>query len=182
MLKQLKSPQHNSNAWCSFSDKLQLAEDSLAAVRKVRKEVVECMRLIMKLAKEKEREGMFPIVEEMLKKTKLICSIQDNLLIEEASTFLEENKITKRPDKDEFSESVAEFMQRNKLKIEFQFRPNGGSLQTPCTEFICKELRTPDTDQHGSNADPSSSEFWKGYSVYTSGYHSVDRLSDIDEI
>jgi len=181
MLKQLKSPQNNSSAWCSFSDKLQMAEDSLTAVRKVRREVVECMRLIMKLAKEKVGEGMFPIVEDMLKKTKLICSIPDTVLVEEALLFLEENKITKRPDKDEFSESVSEFMQRNKLKIDFQFRPNTGSLQTPCTEFICKELRTPDTDHLSSNSDPNSSEYWRGYSVYTSGYHSVDRLSDIDE-
>jgi len=181
MLKQLKSPQNNSSAWCSFSDKLQMAEDSLTAVRKVRREVVECMRLIMKLAKEKVGEGMFPIVEDMLKKTKLICSIPDTVLVEEALLFLEENKITKRPDKDEFSESVSEFMQRNKLKIDFQFRPNVGSLQTPCTEFICKELRTPDTDHLSYNSDPNSSEYWRGYSVYTSGYHSVDRLSDIDE-
>ena len=83
MLKQLKSPQNNSSAWCSFSDKLQMAEDSLTAVRKVRREVVECMRLIMKLAKEKVGEGMFPIVEDMLKKTKLICSIPDTVLVAE---------------------------------------------------------------------------------------------------
>ena len=47
-------------------------------------------------------------------------------------------KITKRPEKDEFSESVAEFMQRNKLKINIEAKSNCGSLQTPCTEFICK--------------------------------------------
>ena len=99
MLKQLKSPQADSTAWCSFSDKLQLAEDSLAAVRKVRRQVVDCMRLLMKLAKEKKSEGMFPIVEEMLKKTKLICSIPDSALVEEALLWLEQNKITKRPEK-----------------------------------------------------------------------------------
>ena len=71
MLKELKSPQKDSTAWCSFSDKLQMAEDSLAAVRKVRREVVDCMRLLMKLAKEKKTDGMFLIVQDMLKKTKL---------------------------------------------------------------------------------------------------------------
>ena len=70
-----------------------MAEDSLTAVRKVRREVVECMRLIMKLAKEKVGDGMFPIVEDMLKKTKLICSIPDTVLVEEALLFLEENKM-----------------------------------------------------------------------------------------
>ena len=34
MLKELKSPQKDSSAWCSLSDKLQMAEDCLAAVRK----------------------------------------------------------------------------------------------------------------------------------------------------
>lgn len=99
---------------------------------------MDCMRQLMKLAKERSVEGMFPIVEEMLKKTKLLCSIPDTVLMEEALMFLEENKITKRPEKDEFSESVSEFMQRNKLKIDIISKPNCGSLQTPCTEFVCK--------------------------------------------
>ena len=55
--------------------------------------------------------------------------------------FLEDNKITKRPEKDEFSESVSEFMHRNKLKIDIVSKPNCGSLQTPCTEFVCKVNR-----------------------------------------
>ena len=59
-------------------------------------------------------------------------------MLKEALLFLEENKITKRPEKDEFSESVSEFMQRNKLKINIETKHNCGSLQTPCTEFICK--------------------------------------------
>ena len=112
--------------------------DDYLVGRKVRREVVDCMRQLMKLAKERSGEGMFPIVEEMLKKTKLICSIPDTVLVQEALLFLEENKITKRPEKDEFSESVAEFMQRNKLKINIEAKSNCGSLQTPCTEFICK--------------------------------------------
>jgi len=181
MLKELKSPQKDSSAWCSFSDKLQMAEDSLAAVRKVRREVVDCMRLLMKLAKEKKADGMFLIVEDMLKKTKLLCNISDTVIVEEALSFLEDNKVTVRPEKDEFSDSVSEFMQRNKLKIDLQFRPNIGSLQTPCTEFISKELRTPDADYFSPSYDPGTGEYWRGYSVFTSGYQSVDRLSDIDE-
>ena len=35
MLKELKSPQKDSDAWCSNSDRLQMAEDTLAAVRRV---------------------------------------------------------------------------------------------------------------------------------------------------
>ena len=181
MLKELKSPQKDSSAWCSLSDKLQLAEDSLAGVRKARKEVVDCMRLLMKLAKEKKADGMFLIIEEMLKKTKLLCSILDIVVVDEALAFLEENKVTVKPEKDEFSESVAEFMQRNRLKIDLQFRPAVGSFQTPCTEFLSMELRTPDGDHFSPNFDPNSGEYGRGYSVFTSGYQSVDMLSDIDE-
>ena len=78
--------------------------------------------------------------------------------------------MTVRPEKDEFSESVAEFMQRNRLKIDLQFaRPAVGSkMMTPCSEFISSELATPD-------CDPCAGEYWRGYSVFTSGYQSVDR-------
>jgi hypothetical protein len=88
---------------------------------------------------------------------------------------------------------VAEFMQRNKLKIDLPLicRPKllGPSLQTPCTEFVAKELRTPEVDlifspvtgySQNSSAE-NSGDFWRTYSAYTSGYQSVDRLSDIDE-
>ena len=134
------------------------------------------MRLLMKLAKDRVADGMFLIVEDMLKKTKLLCNISDTILVEEALTFLEENKVTIRPEKDEFSESVAEFMQRNRLKIDLQFSRSviGSKMMTPCTEFLSAELATPE-------CDPCSGEAWRGYSVFTSGYQSVDRLSDIDE-
>jgi len=181
MLKELKSPQKNSTAWCTLSDQLQLAEDTLAAVRRVRREVVDCMRLLMKLAKEKQGSGMFHLVESMLKKTKVLCSISDTVLVEQCFAFLETNRVTVRPEKDEFSDSVAEFMHRNKLKIDLQFRPTFGSLQTPNTEFISKELRTPDPEFFSPSGDPTRSDYWRGYSAFTSGYQSVDRLSDIDE-
>ncbi len=92
MLKELKSPQKDSTAWCSQSDKLQMAEDTLAAVRRVRREVVDCMRLLMKRGKEKESKGMFAMVENMLRKTKCLCSLLDTQTVEEAFRFLEDNR------------------------------------------------------------------------------------------
>ena len=136
----------------------------MSAVRRVRKEVVDCMRLLMKLGKERKREGMFVIVEDMLRKTKCLCSLLDLTIIEEVFVFLEENRINLRPEKDEFSESVAEFMQRNKLKIDLPLvRPNKmDNLQTPCAEFVSKELRTPDLDNIFSPQalDGGAGEFW----------------------
>ena len=75
----------------------------------------------------------------------------DLLNFDPFSFFMHICRVTIKPEKlDEFSESVAEFMQRNKLKIDLPLvcRPRmlGPSLQTPCTEFVAKELRTPEVD------------------------------------
>ncbi len=40
--------------------------------------------------------------------------------MDEAFSFLEQNRVTIRPERDDFSDSVAEFMQRNRLKINLQ--------------------------------------------------------------
>jgi hypothetical protein len=40
--------------------------------------------------------------------------------VDEAFSFLEQNRVTIRPERDDFSDSVAEFMQRNRLKINLQ--------------------------------------------------------------
>ena len=99
------------------------------------------------------------------RKTKCLCSLLDSQMVEESFAFLEDNRVAVKPERDEFSESVAEFMQRNKMKIDlpplFQ-RPSNGSAgapgsvagvaglghgqqqQTPNTEFLSKELRTPE--------------------------------------
>ena len=100
----------------------------------------------------------------MLKKSKLLCNISDIAIVEEAFNFLEENRVTVRPERDEFSESVAEFMMRNKMKIDLKFKPlsvgaGAGSLQTPCSEFLLSELKTPEVDCDQTRA----------YSVFTSG-------------
>ena len=173
-----------------------MAEDTLTAVRRVRREVVDSMRMLMKAAKDKRSQGMFALIEEMLRKTKCLCSLLDQNMVEQVFGFLEENRVTIRPENDEFSQSVADFMAKNKMKIDLPLicRPRGllgpGLLQTPCTEFVAKELRTPEVDlifspvtgscSQTSSAD-NSGEFWRTYSAYTSGYQSVDRLSDIDE-
>ena len=245
MLKELKAPQKDSHAWCSQSDRLQMSEDLLAAVRRVRREVVDCMRVLMKYAKEQDLRSTnglsgtdhkelqnapstcqsdlpLQIVEDMLKKTKCLCSLIDSSMVEEVFEFLEIYRITVKPEKDEFAESVAEFMKRNRMKINLpkinctktgMMKPFGfGSLvthghgsvwQTPCTEFISKELRTPEVSDSFYANSPSNGQndcvedlnldnlsggtrgstgnFWRSYSAYTSGYQSVDHLSDIDE-
>ena len=47
--------------------------------------------------------------------------------------------------------------------------------------LLFQELRTPDPEFFSPSGDPTRSDYWRGYSAFTSGYQSVDRLSDIDE-
>ena len=54
----------------------------------------------MREAREGRTEGMTAIVEEMMKKTKLICGLSDLATVEEALAFLEENRVTVRPEKE----------------------------------------------------------------------------------
>ncbi len=108
--------------------------------------------------------GMTDIVEEMLRRTKCLCELMDGTMVDEAFVFLEDNRIDQRPEKDEFAESVAEFMKRNRIKFEplplvrtaggvggvghggvggghgagGHVAANGTLLQTPCSEFLSK--------------------------------------------
>ena len=47
----------------------------------------------MKAAKDKKSDGMFAIIEEMLRKTKCLCNLLDQNLVEEVFAFLEDNKV-----------------------------------------------------------------------------------------
>ncbi len=50
------------------------------------------MRLMMKRGKERNPDGMFQLVEDMLRKTRCLCSLMDTQTVEEAFAFLEENR------------------------------------------------------------------------------------------
>ena len=79
----------------------------MTTCRRVRREVVDCMRLLMKLAKEKQGAGMFHLIETMLKKTKLLCSISDTAMVEQCFAYLETNRF------------IFPFLFRVKLKDSF---------------------------------------------------------------
>lgn len=51
------------------------------------------MKTLMKLAKEKQTAGMLPICEEMITKTRILLTLWDPALIEEALTFIEDYKL-----------------------------------------------------------------------------------------
>lgn len=72
-----------------------MAHDAIQAIKQLRRDVVEAMRSLMKLAKEKQTSGMLPICEDMITKTRILLSLWDPGLVEEALTFLEEYKVAK---------------------------------------------------------------------------------------
>ncbi|XP_012279459.1 type I inositol 3,4-bisphosphate 4-phosphatase isoform X2 [Orussus abietinus] len=77
------------------TSKIIMAHDAIQAIKQLRRDVVEAMRSLMKLAKEKQTSGMLPICEDMISKTRILLSLWDPGLVEEALTFLEEHKVAK---------------------------------------------------------------------------------------
>lgn len=78
-----------------------MAHDAIQAIKQLRRDVVEAMRSLMKLAKEKQTSGMLPICEDMISKTRILLSLWDPGLVEEALTFLEEFKVAKVEEDDD---------------------------------------------------------------------------------
>lgn len=56
------------------------------------------MKNLMRLAKEKQTNGMLPICEDMINKTRILLSLWDPGLVEEALSFIEEHKLTQADD------------------------------------------------------------------------------------
>ncbi|KAK0077637.1 hypothetical protein PV325_003652 [Microctonus aethiopoides] len=80
------------------TSKIIMAHDAIQAIKQLRRDVVEAMRSLMKLAREKQTSGMLPICEDMISKTRILLSLWDPGLVEEALTFLEEHKVAKVPE------------------------------------------------------------------------------------
>ncbi|CAB0001154.1 unnamed protein product [Nesidiocoris tenuis] len=75
-------------------NKIALAHDAIQAIKQLRREVVDSMRTLMKLAKDKKTAGMLPICDEMVLKTRTLLTLWDSSLVEEALSFVEEHKVT----------------------------------------------------------------------------------------
>lgn len=52
------------------TSKINMAHDAIQAIKLLRREVVEAMKLLMRLAKEKQTAGMMPICDEMISKVR----------------------------------------------------------------------------------------------------------------
>lgn len=95
LVQALKESPVRNNQLYQETSKITMAQDAIQAIKQLRRDVVEAMRSLMKLANEKQTCGMLPICEDMITKTRILLSLWDPGLVEEALTFLEEYKIAK---------------------------------------------------------------------------------------
>ncbi|XP_025832000.1 type I inositol 3,4-bisphosphate 4-phosphatase isoform X2 [Agrilus planipennis] len=93
LVQQLKESPLRANTNYQISTKISTANDAIQAIKQLRKEVVEAMKTLMRLAKEKQTAGMLPICEDMIKKTRILLTLWDPSLVEEALNFVEEHKL-----------------------------------------------------------------------------------------
>ncbi|XP_008208187.1 inositol polyphosphate-4-phosphatase type I A isoform X5 [Nasonia vitripennis] len=119
------------------TSKISMAHDAIQAIKQLRRDVVEAMRSLMKLAKEKQTSGMLPICEDMVSKTRILLSLWDPGLVEEALTFLEEHKVAK------VQEDI-----NNDDSLTLNFKVNQSlSPYKRITQQLNFDLRSPDFDE-----------------------------------
>lgn len=115
-----------------------MAHDAIQAIKQLRRDVVEAMRSLMKLAKEKQTSGMLPICEDMITKTRILLSLWDPGLVEEALTFLEEYKVAKVQEDSSTTTDDA-------LKLDFKANQSLSPFKR-ITQQLNFDLKSPDFD------------------------------------
>lgn len=112
------------------------------------------MKSLMRLAKEKQTTGMLPICEDMTTKTKILLSLWDPGLVEEALNFVEEYKLLPTDDS-----GVGEDM-----SLDSNGKPS--LILSPfkrITQHLTSlDLRSPDLDDFATPCTPRNVEdIWK---------------------
>ncbi|XP_033210596.1 inositol polyphosphate-4-phosphatase type I A isoform X2 [Belonocnema kinseyi] len=118
------------------TSKITMAHDAIQAIKQLRRDVVDAMRSLMKLAKEKQTSGMLPICEDMISKTRILLSLWDPGLVEEALTFLDEHKVAKVQD---------DVNNDDPLSLDFKANQNLSPFRR-ITQQLNFDLRSPDFD------------------------------------
>lgn len=76
LLQQLKEAPLKTNGHAMASSKITMAFDAIQAIKLLRREVVDAMKTLLNLAKDKQTAGMMPICNDMISKViKYICNI-----------------------------------------------------------------------------------------------------------
>lgn len=67
-MQQLKETPLKTNCHAMASSKITMAFDAIQAIKLLRREVVDAMRILLNLAKDKQTAGMMPICNDMMSK------------------------------------------------------------------------------------------------------------------
>ncbi|XP_017794275.1 PREDICTED: type I inositol 3,4-bisphosphate 4-phosphatase isoform X2 [Habropoda laboriosa] len=137
LLQALKESPTRGNQLYQGTSKITMAHDAIQAIKQLRRDIVEAMRALMKLAKDKQTSGMLPICEDMITKTRILLSLWDPGLVEEALTFLEEYKVAKVHEATNSDDS---------LNFDSKTNQSGLSPFKRITQQLNFDLKSPDFD------------------------------------
>ncbi|XP_058799632.1 inositol polyphosphate-4-phosphatase type I A isoform X2 [Phymastichus coffea] len=137
LVQALKESPIRSSQLYQGTSKISMAHDAIQAIKQLRRDVVDAMRSLMKLAKEKQTSGMLPICEDMITKTRILLSLWDPGLVEEALTFLEEHKVAKVQDDINSDDSLTLHFRGNQTLSPFK----------RITQQLNFDLKSPDFDE-----------------------------------
>ena len=161
-----ESPTRGSQLYQGTS-KITMAHDAIQAIKQLRRDVVDAMRALMKLAKEKQTSGMLPICEDMITKTRILLSLWDPGLVEEALTFLEEYKVAKVQDDANEDALNLDFKTNQSLspfkritqQLNFDLKsPDFDDFVTPDTPECVKDLWTRENERNSYATFPSKND------------------------
>ncbi|XP_006615511.1 inositol polyphosphate-4-phosphatase type I A isoform X2 [Apis dorsata] len=161
LLQALKESPTRNNHLYQGTSKIIMAHDAIQAIKQLRRDVVDAMRALMKLAKDKQTSGMLPICEDMITKTRILLSLWDPGLVEEALTFLEEYKVAKVHETSNENSLNLDFKTNQSLspfkritqQLNFDLKsPDFDDFVTPDTPECMKDLWIKETDKNGYTA------------------------------
>lgn len=107
------------------------------------------MKTLMRLAREKQTSGMLPICEDMISKTRILLTLWDPGLIEEALSFIEDFKLVTTddsglgddftPDKTALTLSPFKRITQQLTSLDLQ-SPDLDDFATPCTPMNVEDI------------------------------------------
>ncbi|GJQ70689.1 hypothetical protein Trydic_g624 [Trypoxylus dichotomus] len=154
LVQQLKESPTRASSNYQITTKISMANDAIQAIKQLRKEVVEAMKTLMRLAKEKQTVGMLPICEDMITKTRILLSLWDPGLVEEALNFIEEHKLIATDD----SGVSEDYTLENSAKTNLVLSPFKRITQ----QLTSLDLKSPDLDDFATPCTPRDVEdIWR---------------------
>ncbi|CAH0545896.1 unnamed protein product [Brassicogethes aeneus] len=154
LVQQIKESPAKSTTNYQISTKISMANDAIQAIKQLRKEVVEAMRTLMRLAKEKRTDGMLPICEDMIGKTRILLGLWDPGLVEQALNFVEEHKLTAAASSDD--SGVGEDLSSERPSLILS------PFKRITQQLTSLDLKSPDLDDFATPCTPRNvDDLWK---------------------